>query len=164
MEETRLDKHGLELVWGKIKAAVQGLRTKVGTADLTTTSKDLSGAVNELKNEITDIKYPTPTSNIVYQSTNGAVRSIIVNNMLVISGRDVNITFNTREIVLGTVVLPTGYTNTGVDIGGSWSSSAGNTGTIWFNTQNQLRIFSQSTSTIQYINFALSIPLKRTNA
>ena len=120
--------------------------------------------VNQIKNEITDIKYPTPTSNIVYQSTNGAVRSIIVNNMLVISGRDVNITFNTREIVLGTVVLPTGYTNTGVEIGGSWSSSAGNTGTVWFNTQNQLRIFSQSTSTIQYVNFALSIPLKRTNA
>jgi hypothetical protein len=44
-----LDKNGLSYFWSKLKA-------KIGTATLTTTSQDLSGAVNELNSKIADIK------------------------------------------------------------------------------------------------------------
>lgn len=43
-----LDKNGLSYFWSKLKA-------KIGTATLTTTSQDLSGAVNELNSNITSL-------------------------------------------------------------------------------------------------------------
>ena len=46
-----LNKDGLQYFWNKIKA-------KIGTATLTTTAQDLSGAVNELNSDLDNIDYP----------------------------------------------------------------------------------------------------------
>ena len=51
-----LNKDGLQYFWNKIKA-------KIGTATLTTTAQDLSGAVNELKSDLSyNATTWTPTS------------------------------------------------------------------------------------------------------
>jgi hypothetical protein len=53
-----LDKNGLSYFWSKLKA-------KIGTATLTTTAQDLSGAVNELNSNLTSFN-----AKFVAQGTN----------------------------------------------------------------------------------------------
>ena len=139
---------------------------------LVTTDKTVVGAINEVKNDTSSLKndliaigYPAVAPTIVYQSTYGAVRASIINNVLVIWGRDVTVAFDKQEMIIGSVALPTGYQNIGMDVSGFWGTAQGHIGTVWFDNQNRLRIFYNTASqTINFINFNLCVPLQHVTA
>lgn len=93
-----LDKNGLSYFWSKLKA-------KIGTATLTTTSQDLSGAVNELNSNLTTLNSKL---NGLRLFASERKQYTLSSNGTVNIGADYP---SSTNVVLGVVATAPGYSN-----------------------------------------------------